>query len=318
MKLPLKHLVLGLIVVAFSAAAWADDVSGWEFDWQLDREKPRHRPAITTYSKKADDHLAKGNFWRARYNYKKLYKTSRSLHNRGNAKLAIAVAHYGAGNYAQAIEELSETINHYANFIPFDKAVALEYTIASNHFEGQTDLLFSSLDEEAVKAYQHIQEAAPFSQYAERALFKAGILEIKSGNLNAGTVLMTKLINRYPKSEFRIKAHLELAHALLVMSQAAQGDPLLEKRARSELALLSSKKLSDEEKASLENLNKLADDIEVSTLLFQGAFYQRAVHWNPDASRRYLTEVIKKFSAHPNAEKAKQLLAKLPVESVKQ
>ena len=70
--------------------------------------------------------------------------------------------------------------------------------------------------------------------------------------------------------------------------------------------------MNTDQKKQFDALRKLSDSIEVDSLLFQAAFYQRPVHWNPDASRRYLEEIITSYRDHPRAGEAEELLAKLP------
>ncbi len=254
--------------------------------WEYVREKQRRVSDVREYVTTAEDHLTAGNYWRARWYFRKAYKVSRSLTNRGLCKVGIAMAYFGSADFMMAAETLDESLRQYGNYIPFEQTLTFEYRIARDRFHRKVDVLWSSLDDNALEVYRNVQEQAPYHPVAEEALFSAGELEIARGNFDPAVGLFTSFLNRYGKSKREIDVRLNLVSCLLILAQKCEGDPLLESRARTELKKISTKETSDGQKIRYDELEALADVVASDTLMFLGAFHQRVEHWNPEASRR--------------------------------
>ena len=284
--------------------------------WEYVREKQRRVPDVLEYVTTAENHLTAGNYWRARWYFRKAYKVSRSLTNRGLCQLGIALAYFGSADFMLAAETLDKAIRDYGNYIPFEQALLFEYSIARDRFHRKLDVLWSSLDDNALEVYRNLQAQAPYHPVAEVALYSAGELEMERGNYDPAVGLFTKFLNRYSKSKRDIDVRLNLVECLLILAKNCEGDPLLESRARREIKKIDEKSSTDAQKVRRSDLEVLADFVKANQLIFLGSFYQRVEHWNPKGSRRYLSEFMIRFPTSPRMPEAKQLLDKLPAEPI--
>ena len=305
-------IVLTSLILLATGCSTAWPLPNVQLEWDYVREKPTRLNYVRKHAKIAEAHLKKGNYWRARYNFRKVYKKSRSLTNRGLAKVGIAIAYFGSANFQDATKTLNEALRQYGNYVPFEKVLCFEYNIAKERLQGKTDFLWSSLNDDALEVYRNVQEQAPYNPLAEEALFRAGDLEMSRNEDDNAIDLFTSFINRYPQSKHEIDVRLNLITCLLKKAIRCEGEIFVERRIRSELAKISRRQYTKSQKARYDELTRRIDKLEVDNLLFLGKFHQRHEHWNPDASRRYLTELTTRFPNSPVIPEAKALLKSLP------
>ena len=312
---PLRLPVWALVAIALagSAAAFeADPDEGWE------AEVP---PEVLARGDGLLSKLPKLNlFGRSaasrgvRY-YERIEKNSASVRDRARATLAQAELHFQAKDFWAAHECYKRALENYAGHVPFNDVLEREYDIATQHFQGrQGRVLFLrvSTNDKARQIYDLIVKAGPYAEAAPKALYQSGLLAVSDRDFDDAVDCFTRLISGYGDNPLAADARIDMAAALLLAAEDADGDGRRTLRGRRELQSFLARYPDHPRRPEAQEKMAAAAEIEGQRLLALAEFYLRPAHFREAAAREYLRQIVDELGATGAAKRAAELLATPP------
>lgn len=241
-------------------------------------------------------------------------KTHPNDPRRDRALYLLADAYYQRGDRLTAFYQLDEVLDKYPDSPLFTKALERQYEIADAFLRGykRKFLGFHILgaEDEAIEMLFRIQQRAPGSPIAEKALLRTADYYFATRQYDLAGDAYSSYVRQYPRSSVVSQVRLQEAFCSLAQFRGLRYDatPLVDARAQLEDIINTYPEL-----AGRENLQTVIDRIDTSfarKMLITGAFYERT--HNPKGAVYTYRVLIQSFPNSPEARQAQRRLHHLP------
>ena len=206
-----------------------------------------------------------------------------------------------------------KAIDSYGNYIAFDEVIEKEYKLCYEMLERNKGDFFNVVNnKDAMKGYDHISKRARHTKYAPLSLYRSAVISLYNKKYADSVDKFEGFLQKYPKHEYVPQAYLGLMRTLVRSALETHGDSASFRKAlfvRSKMRKL----FPDTEiLKQAEAYVAMARKAQAAHLLYLASFYQRKVHYRPHASKIYIETILSDYSDTESAQKAQDLLAKLP------
>ena len=263
---------------------------------------------------RVDRLLARGRHQPARKLVVNWLRKNRSAPDRDRGVFLLADAYYQYGDRIRAFYHLDELLDLHPESRLFYPALEKQYDIADRFLRGYKRRLFGmpllGAEEEAIDMLFRIQERAPGSPLAERALLRTADYYYGRGQYDLAADAYREYARSYPRSPVIPRVKLRQAFASLAQFRGRYYDatPLIDARAQLETLQASFPDLAKEE--GIESVLQRVDATMADKLYWTGNFYRRTNE--PRAAAYTFRYLISRYPQSPEAERARQRLEQLP------
>ena len=282
----MKYIILVWLIFSFNQL-FALDLRWEKESFLIDNSKDK---ALAAYNKK--------DFGTAENLFDLIADRSANRQNIASAKLGIAECLVRSGTYGAikgAVAMYKELIENYPKEVPFLEILNQEYFLARNFFQGRKRFRIFPLDNRALDLYDHIILKAPQYKLASEALFQKGEIYRSQNDLQLALLTYDKFLTQYPKHPKAKDARSHLIVTLVTLAQDHDGDGKLIRRANIELEKFFKLYPDDKRVDTLKKMQVTTRELEGDRLLKLAKFYRNKYHYRPEASKRYLNDVITKY-----------------------
>lgn len=217
-----------------------------------------------------------------------------------------------SGKLNRSQDLYNELLNEFQLYIPYDEITAQMRRLAECYELGRGTFLGITDPDTACKIYRKIILETPAVHISKADRLKlAELLEGKGSPEEAANVY----IEAIKKSPADPDLRLRLATLLLRLSQRGHGDSdgsQLRGAIREAKAFLRLASPDDPGCSAANDILRQADEGLADRLLEQAEYFLRKRSYRPEASRRYLSEILLKYPDTPAAAKAREIQSKLP------
>jgi outer membrane assembly lipoprotein YfiO len=233
---------------------------------------------------------------------------------RDRALFLAARSLWVADDGVKAFYYCDELLDTYPESGYYQPALELQYSIADNYLDRGTrrflGLPVGDYDDEATEMLFRVQQRAPGSQLAERALLRTADHYYARGDYDLAGDAYAAYARSYPRSPEVARVRLQQAYSYLAQFRDPKFDATPVVDARTQLADLLQ---TDPQLAQQNNVPALIDRID-STLaqkLATNADYYRRTG-KPQAAAFLYEQVVKTYPNTPEADQAQRALERLP------
>lgn len=241
-------------------------------------------------------------------------KAHRTAPDRDRALFLLASAYYDEGDRKKAFYQLDEVLETYPESRYYYPSLEKQYDIADAYLGGYKNKLLGirllSGTDDAIDMLFRVQEKAPGSALAERAMLRTADYYYNTGQFDLSADVYSAFLRSYPRSPDVPRVRLRRAFSSYAQFHGTKFDatPLIEARAQME-----DLKVKYPEMAQEVNVQKFIDDINTTLaqkLLVTADFYKRTGH--PQAAAVTYREVMATYADTKEAQQAETALAALP------
>lgn len=263
---------------------------------------------------RVDRLLARGRHQAARKLVLNWLRKNRSAPDRDRGVFLLAEAYYQYGDRIRAFYHLDELLDLHPESRLFYPALEKQYEIADRFLRGYKRRLFGmpllGAEEEAIDMLFRIQERAPGSPLAERALLRTADYYYSRGQYELAADAYREYARSYPRSPVVPRVKLRQAFASLAQFRGRYYDatPLIDARAQLEGLQASFPEMAEEE--GVESVLRRIDATMADKLYWTGNFYRRTNE--PRAAAYMFRYLISRYPQSPEADRARQRLEQLP------
>lgn len=241
-------------------------------------------------------------------------KVNRGVPDRDRGLFLLAEAYNQTGDKIRAFYHLDELMDHYPESRLFFPALEKQFAIADRFLSGYKrrilGLPFLSTDDEGIEILFRIQERAPGSPIAERALLRTADFYYDTSQFDLAADAYGAYATRYARSPEVPRVRLRRAFSSLAQFRGLRFDvtPVIDAKAQ-----LEDIQAEYPQMAERENVKDVLDRIEgiLAARVATTADFYRRTH-EPRAEAFNLKYLIENFPDTPEAPKAREQLAKLP------
>jgi outer membrane assembly lipoprotein YfiO len=266
-------------------------------------------PAIRRLS----DLVRAGRFSQARTEGIDWLKANPSSPNYDRGLLVTAEAMRGTREYVRAFYYCDQLLDEHADSPKFQEAMELQYSVADLYLLGAKDKLLGfrivNRQDEAIEMLFRIQQRAPGSPVAEKALLRTADFYWANGDFDLASDAYHSYVQTYPRSPLVPQARLREAYSNLAEFHGPQFDatPVLNAKTLLNQVAADYPEMARQE-AIPEKLD-LADRQMARKLYLNADFYRRT--GKPGAAIVLCNRLVKQFPNSPEAADAQKLLARL-------
>lgn len=315
-------LPLGLLV--FSQASlratleW-NPVNGWEYKGDMSKlfiGDPAEHEMVRDMMNVAREAQERGKHKKAIKMYRRVWDRYPGTIFAPEALYQTALTEYDRTSYRRAFNALTTVILGYPDYEKYDTVVRLQFSIATDLYDGKRARYFWGLlpgfkgYDRAIVMYETMVSNAPFSDYAPMALMKAAELHINLNNDIYALDSLDRLINNYPDSMLAGDAYLLLAQTF---SRLVDGPEYDQGATRESISYFEDFLILYPEHPKVkEGEDGLArmKSIEAQSQMVKGDFY--FYKWKDyRAAKVFYNEAITTAPESPEAEEAKAMIARV-------
>lgn len=263
---------------------------------------------------RVDRLLARRQHGRARKLVLNWLRNNRGAPDRDRGVFLLAEAYYQYGDRIRAFYHLDELLDLHPESRLFYPALEKQYEIADGFLRGYKRRLLGmpllGAQEEAIDMLFRIQERAPGSPLAERALLRTADYYYDRGEYELAADAYREYARSYPRSPVIPRVKLRQAFASLAQFRGRYYDatPLIDARAQLEGLQASFPEMAEEE--GVESVLRRIDATMADKLYWTGNFYRRTNE--PRAAAYMFRYLISRYPGSPEAERARARLEQLP------
>jgi outer membrane assembly lipoprotein YfiO len=224
-----------------------------------------------------------------------------------------ALALKGKKDPVRAFYYCDQLLDEFPDSPRFQDALELQYQLAELYFDGLKDKLLGvrliARDDAAIEMLFRIQQRAPGSPVAEKALLRTADFYWADGQFDLASDAYQAYVKAYPRSPLVPQARLREAYANLAQFHGPAFDSTSVINART---LLTSLMADQPELAQQENLPaklELADRQLARKLVIRADYYRRT--GQPESAARLCRRAIELYPNLPETADARQMLARL-------
>lgn len=240
------------------------------------------------------------------------------LYDRGLYFMAESLR--GTGSYVKAFYYCDQLLDEHPDSPIYQNALQLQYEIADRYLLGAKDRLLGlrilGRQDAAIEMLFRIQQRAPGSPVAEKALLRTADYYWAAGDFDLAADAYNAYAQAHPRSPLVPQVRLREAYANLAQFNGPRFDATSVINAK---ALLNQVKAEYPDLAQQENLDakiELADRQMARKLYLNADFYRRT--GKPAAAAVLCRRVLEVYPNLPEADDARQLLARVEPQSVSQ
>ncbi len=193
-------------------------------------------------------------------------------------------------------------------------AVSRQFEIADSYLDGKTDsILFlpRTYNNDALEMLFRIQQRAPGTELAERALLRTAEHYFDEKDYDFAEDAYTVFIDRFPRSPSVRAARLKQAWSNLLQYEGPRYDPTPLLDAREQFAQFTAAYPDTASAQSLSEISTYIDEQLASKQLIKARFYERTGRGASAASLR--TGVVERYPSTPQAAQARERLQTSPL-----
>jgi outer membrane assembly lipoprotein YfiO len=226
----------------------------------------------------------------------------------------LGQANYAYGDHIMSFYNFDELMDKYPESRYYYPSLERQYDIADAYLRGWKDkfLGMAILDrsEEATEMLYRIQQRAPGSPLAEKALLRVSDYYYSNGDYDIAADAYAAYVRGYPRSPLVPRARLKQAFATLAQFRGIEFDatPVIDARRQLLDLAVSYPKIAEEE--NVQALVARIDEALAKKLLSRARYYRRT--HKPTASVYYLRYLIGLYPNSPEAQIARKELPSLP------
>jgi TolA-binding protein len=234
--------------------------------------------------------------------------------DRDRGLFLLAEAYYQYGDRTRAFYHLDELMDYYGESRLFYPALEKQYQIADAYLRGYKNRLFGipmlSAQEDGVEMLFRIQERAPGSPLAERAVLRTADYYYDHAQYDLAADVYAHYARRYPRSPLLQRVQLRRAFASLAQFRGLNYDatPLVDAKAQLEAIQAAYPQMAEEENlpAVIERINQT-----LAAKLYHTADFYKRTHAPRSAAYTY-RYLISRYPESREASKAQRALERLP------
>ena len=226
----------------------------------------------------------------------------------------VAQANFQRGDRIGAFYNLDELMDKYPESRFYMPALERQYEIADQYLKGykrrELGIFMIGATTEATEMLYRIQQRAPGSELAEKALLRVADYYYSDAQFDVAADAYGAYIRAYPRSPYLARVKLRQAFSTLAQFRGVKFDATNVIDARQQLLDLAAiyPRVADEENVTA--LVRRIDEAFAKKLLVTAHFYRRT--HKPQASVYYYRYLIQTYSDFPEAQEARREMAKLP------
>jgi outer membrane assembly lipoprotein YfiO len=310
-------LVIAILLSAATAAAAERDAPIWELrdgQW-VQVAAPAPPPAAAEpLLEEVERLLEQKQHRQARRELLPWLRANREHPHRDRALMLLARAYFQHGDRVRAFYHLDELMDHFPESPLFFQALELQYEIADAFLRGYRErfllMPIKSLHEEAIEMLFRIQQRAPGSAVAERALLRTADYYFSRGDFDLAGDAFAAYARSYPHSPRLPAARLRQAFSNMGQFRGLPYDaaPLHDARAQLVDFAADYPALAREENVAM--LIEWIDNLLAQKTYQAADFYHRTR--KPLAAGYSYRYVIDTYPDSPQAVRARRQLRRLP------
>ncbi len=317
-KTVLLWLLAGLLLPA-GALAGAPEPSRWE--WKDGRWEqvvgPASQPISDETLDRAEEMIQAGQARAAKRILVAWIRTHQKSPIRDRAVFLLGQANHAYGERISAFYNFDEVLDLYPESRYYYPALQRQYEIADAYLKGHSEREFFffwvTREEEATEMLYRIQQRAPGSPLAEKALLRAADYYYASSQYQLAADTYAFYVRSYPRSSVITTVRMRQAFATLAQFRGVKFDatPIIDAR-RQLLDLMEGYPVI----AERENLPAIVQRVDAALakkLFVTADFFRRTS--KPKAAVYYFQYIVQNFPRSPEAEQSAQWLTKMPREA---
>ncbi len=258
-----------------------------------------------------------GDFYKAAGLYLDAEFLLTDTQHKANALKSAVMCYRRAGALQKEFDTAELLMNRHANQTKYDKLVDRQYDIARAYYNGEREPAFWSLrwipwltgPDKTTEMLQKTLKRAPFSSKAPSARLLLAFKLNDEGKVQEAADELRTLIKDYPDAPQRKYAYLALAGVLYHLAESGDGDGSYNR----ELITLVNQFRTlypDSAERELADMTLLkAKDVQAERLFGLAQYYKRT--GRPEASQRYLNQILRDYPDTAKAEETEALLVKM-------
>ncbi len=226
----------------------------------------------------------------------------------------LGQANFGNGDRIMSFYNFEELLEKHPASRYYYPALQREYDIADAYLKGYKDrflwMAILERNEEATEMLYRIQQRAPGSPLAEKALLRVADFYYADGEFDIAADAYASYIRGYPKSPYLPRVRLRQAFASLAQFRGVKFDatPIIDARQQLEGLMKVYPALADQE--NIPAILQRIDAALAKKLLVTADFYRRT--HKPSAAAFYYRFLMQQYPGSPEAGQAKHELGGLP------
>ena len=155
------------------------------------------------------------------------------------AQYRLGTIYEERGDYFKAFRSYRDLISHYPQSERMSESLQREFRIGNLFLSGKKakvmGLSLLPSGPRAIEVFKHIVEAAPYSEFGDKAQFNLGMAYKKTNQFDEAIEAFQGVVDHYPKSELIPQARFQLADTSYLQSIVATRDQRVIDRASEEL-----------------------------------------------------------------------------------
>jgi len=312
MRVLLVVAVVGLIggTALGNAPSWELKTGG---GWQL-TTAPSTQPVGDETLDRAEQMIQHGQLGGAKKILVRWIKSKKNAPGRDRAVYLLGEANFLLGNRFQSFYNFDELLDQYADSRYWYPSLQRQYDIADAYLKGYKNrflgIPFLDAKIEATEMLYRIQQRAPGSPLAEKALLRVADHYYGEGDFDIAADAYAAYVRSYPKSPHIPRVRLRQAFSALAQFRGIRYDatPIID--ARQQLADIQGAYPQLAEEENIPAIVRRIDQALARKLLDVGDYYQRT--HKPSAAVYYYRYLIGSYPDFEEAAAAKRRLSKMP------
>jgi len=168
------------------------------------------------------------NFKEAAHQFRLLLKRYPGAQVAPEAQFRVGTIYEEAGDYYRAFQAYRDLLQRYPQTERMTEAIEREFKIGNLFLSGRKAKLMGlevlPSGPRAVEVFKHITEAAPYSEYGDKAAFHLGLAQKKINHFEEAIEAFQKVIDQYPQSSLAPQARFQIADTAYLQSVVASRD----------------------------------------------------------------------------------------------
>lgn len=315
---------VSLLALAGAACSAGAQTRSWSYggsgQWNQQPQKAPSKTQPTTQLvdnptlDRAERLLARRKHGPARAIILRWLKRNRAAPDRDRGLFLLAEAYYQYGDRTRAFYHLDELMDLHGESRLYYPALEKQYQIADRYLRGYKNRLFGipliGAHEDGVEMLFRIQDRAPGSPLAERALLRTADYYYDNAQYDLAADVYGAYARRYPRSPLLPRVQLRRAFASLAQFRGLNYDatPLIEAKAQLQTLHAAYPQMAEEENvaAVIERINST-----LAAKLYHTADFYVRTH-KPRAAAYHYRYLIGRYPQSREAEQAGRRLERLP------
>ena len=220
-------------VPAFAAWVWSPEAGKFVNPDEMVQETPQKQYDY------AQEFYKKKDLKEAANQFRLLLKKYPGSQVAPESQYRLGTIYEEMGDYYRAFRAYRDLLTRYPQSDRVAEAVEREYRIGNFFLSGRKGkvmgLAILPSGPRAIEVFKHLVEAAPYSEYGDKAQFQLGVAYKKTNQFEESIQAFQDLIDHYPQSSLLPQARYQLADTAYLQSVVATRDQRIMDRASEEI-----------------------------------------------------------------------------------